>query len=66
MSNKQKTRKSVAKRFKISGTGKVIRRVSFGRHIRASKSAVQKRRYRKSAVLTGRVARRVRRLLAIA
>ena len=64
---KQKTRKSVAKRIKISGSGKVLRRLAFGRHLRASKSERQKRRYKHQQQITNaRVARRIKRLLAIA
>ncbi len=66
MANKQKTRKSVSRRFKISATGKVIRRVAFGRHLRRNKTAAQRRTYRKSKVVTGKIARRVKRLMAIA
>jgi large subunit ribosomal protein L35 len=39
----QKTRKSVAKRFKITGTGKVMRRSPNRRHLLSSKSVKQKR-----------------------
>ncbi len=64
---KQKTRKSVAKRIKISGSGKVLRRLAFGRHLRGSKSERQKRRYKHQQQITNaRVARRIKRLLAIA
>lgn len=41
---KVKTKKIVAKRFKITGTGKVMHRVQGGRHLRRKKS---KRRQRK-------------------
>jgi len=61
---KQKTRKSASKRFRLTKNGKVLRRVSFGRHLRSSKSAAQKRGYRKTKLVTGRVARRVKRLMA--
>ena len=40
----QKTKKSVAKRFKLSGTGKLIRRTPGFRHLLASKSTKSKRR----------------------
>jgi large subunit ribosomal protein L35 len=40
----QKTKKSIAKRFKISGTGKLVRRTPGFRHLLASKSTKQKRR----------------------
>jgi large subunit ribosomal protein L35 len=41
-----KTKKSAAKRFKISATGKVIRRGAGKRHLNTGKSAKQKRRLR--------------------
>jgi large subunit ribosomal protein L35 len=40
----QKTKKSVAKRFKLSGTGKLIRRTPGFRHLLSAKSTKQKRR----------------------
>ena len=40
----QKTKKSVAKRFKLSGTGKLIRRTPGFRHLLSAKSTKSKRR----------------------
>lgn len=40
----QKTKKSVAKRFKITGTGKLMRRTPGFRHLLAAKSTKSKRR----------------------
>lgn len=40
----QKTKKSVAKRFKLTSTGKLMRRTPGFRHLLASKSTKQKRR----------------------
>ena len=40
----QKTKKSIAKRFKLSGTGKLIRRSPGQRHLLSSKTVKQKRR----------------------
>ena len=40
----QKTKKSIAKRFKLSGTGKLIRRTPGFRHLLGAKSTKQKRR----------------------
>ena len=40
----QKTKKSIAKRFKVTGTGKVMRRSPNRRHLLTSKSVKQKRR----------------------
>jgi large subunit ribosomal protein L35 len=40
----QKTKKSVAKRFKLTARGKLVRRTPGFRHLLASKSTKQKRR----------------------
>jgi len=40
----QKTKKSVAKRFKITGTGKMLRRTPGFRHLLSAKSTKAKRR----------------------
>lgn len=40
----QKTRKSIAKRFKITGTGKLLRRTPGHRHLLRNKSVKQRRR----------------------
>lgn len=63
MSNKVKTRKSVASRFKVTANGKVLRRIGFSRHLRRNKSKAQLRRYKTGVVVTGKTARKVRRLL---
>jgi large subunit ribosomal protein L35 len=39
----QKTKKSIAKRYKITGTGKVMRRTPGRRHLLRNKSTKQKR-----------------------
>lgn len=39
----QKTKKSIAKRFKITGSGKVLRRTPGRRHLLTNKSVKQKR-----------------------
>ena len=48
LSAMQKTRKSVSKRFKVTGTGKVMRRSPNARHLLSSKSRKQRRRANKS------------------
>ena len=48
---KQKTRKSAAKRFKQTGTGKFMRNRANGRHILTKKSAKRKRRLRQATVV---------------
>ena len=47
---KLKTHKGAAKRFKKTGTGKVVRNHAFARHILTSKTRSRKRRLRQSAV----------------
>lgn len=44
LSAMQKTRKSISKRFKITGTGKVMRKSPNTRHLLSSKSRKQRRR----------------------
>ncbi|HEY4639539.1 MAG TPA: 50S ribosomal protein L35 [Candidatus Udaeobacter sp.] len=46
---RSKTRKAVAKRFKITATGKVLRSRASRRHLLSSKSAKRKRRLAKAA-----------------
>ena len=49
---KQKTHKGAAKRFKLTGTGKVKRKKAYGRHILTKKSRKRKRGLRKSALVS--------------
>ena len=46
---RSKTRKSVAKRFKITARGKVLRAQSSRRHLMSSKNAKRKRQLSKTA-----------------
>lgn len=47
---KLKTHKGAAKRFKKTGTGKVVRNHAFARHLLTSKSRARKRNLGKSVV----------------
>ncbi|MGA2136018.1 MAG: 50S ribosomal protein L35 [Bryobacteraceae bacterium] len=47
---KLKTHKGAAKRFKKTGTGKVVRHHAFARHILTSKARKRKRKLHKSVV----------------
>ncbi|PTY06568.1 50S ribosomal protein L35 [Opitutaceae bacterium EW11] len=47
----QKTKKSVAKRFKLTAKGKLVRRTPGFRHLLASKSNKQKRRASKDKLV---------------
>ena len=62
---KLKTKKTAAKRFKITGTGKIVRRKAYNNHMFFHKSGAQKRRLDQEAVLSKTETKRVRRLLAI-
>ena len=48
---KMKSNKSAAKRFKVSGTGKLIRNKAYKRHILTKKSTKVKRNLRQSTVI---------------
>lgn len=53
---KQKTNKSVKKRFRVTGTGKLKRAKANRRHLLAGRTTKRKRQLRKPAILTGVVA----------
>jgi large subunit ribosomal protein L35 len=48
---KLKTHKGASKRFKKTGTGKIVRRHAFARHILTSKSRSRKRRLTQSVLV---------------
>ena len=48
---RRKTKKAVAKRFKITGTGKILRSQAGKRHLLQSKSSKSKRQAAKSALV---------------
>lgn len=60
---KQKTHSSSKKRYKISGTGKVVRFQAYKKHKLGCKSAKQKRNLRGSVVASSADAARVKRLI---
>ena len=62
---KQKTRSGVAKRFKITATGKVLRRSQNMRHRRRNKSKKTIRAYRVPIQVTGKWARKIKRMLGL-
>ncbi len=64
--SKQKVRKIVAKRFKITATGKIMRRKQNSRHLRTNKSKKAIRAYRVPVEVKGALARKIRRMLALA
>ncbi len=64
--SKLKTRKSAAKRFKLTGTGKVKRRKAFLRHILTKKSSKKKRQLGQDIVLAPSNVKAVKRMIPFA
>jgi large subunit ribosomal protein L35 len=60
---KLKTHRGAAKRFKRTGTGKIVRHHAYARHILTSKSRKRKRKLRKSVVVDKAEAARLEALL---
>ncbi|MDA8168764.1 MAG: 50S ribosomal protein L35 [Nitrospiraceae bacterium] len=60
---KQKSHRGAAKRFKLTGTGKVKIRKGYKSHLLTSKSRKRKRNLAKSAILGGKEAQNIKRLL---
>ena len=63
---KQKTRKSASARFKVTGTGKLMRRHQNSRHLRRKKSKKTIRKYRLLTEVTGKYSKKVKQMLGIA
>jgi len=61
---KQKTRKSISRRFKVTKNGKVLHRSSFSRHLRSKKNKSQLRRYQIPGQLQAGLAKKIKKLLA--
>jgi large subunit ribosomal protein L35 len=60
---KLKTHKGASKRFKKTGTGKIVRNHAFARHILTSKTRSRKRKLSGSAVLDAADTARVEAML---
>ncbi len=60
---KLKSHRGAAKRFKKTGTGKVVRHHAFARHILTSKARSRKRKLTKGVVVDDANAARVERML---
>ncbi len=62
---KRKTNKSAAKRFKVTGTGKILRRHSHARHILTKKPRKRMRKLISSALVSKADKARVKKMLNI-
>lgn len=63
---KQKTHKGAAKRFKITGTGKILRRSHYLRHLRAKKSKRGVRALKQLKAVEGTIGKKIRKVLGLA
>lgn len=61
--SKMKTHKGAAKRFRRTGTGKLKRQRAYTSHLFANKTQKQKRKLRKSALVSSGDYKRIRQLL---
>ena len=62
---KSKTRSSVAKRFKVTGTGKILRRKQGKRHILQKKNRKRKRNLGKATLVSSADIKHVKRNLLL-
>ncbi len=62
---KMKTDRGAAKRFKVTGSGKIRRRKAFRAHLLEKKSSVRTRRLARGAEVTGGDLKQVKRLLGL-
>ena len=60
---KQKTKKAASKRFKVTGSGKVMRRHAMKSHNLEKKSAKRKRKFRRDQAVSAPDSREVKRML---
>ena len=60
---KLKTKRGAAKRFKRTGSGKIIRSKAFGNHILTKKTTKRKRSIRKSEVINSANVKNISRLI---
>jgi large subunit ribosomal protein L35 len=60
---KQKTNRAAAKRFRVTGTGKIMHRKAWGSHLFKSKTRARQIRLKGNAVVADQDHARARRLL---
>ena len=60
---KLKTHRGAAKRFKVTGTGKVARSKAFGRHLLSKKSSKRKRSLKQGALVHSTEQKSIKKLL---
>ena len=63
MQNKMKTKRAAAKRFKVTGTGKLVRNKAYKRHILTKKSTKRKRNLRQPGLVDGTQVKTMKKIL---
>ena len=63
--SKQKTRRGAAKRFRLTGSGKLKRNKANHRHMLIRRSKSVKRKMRNAGIVDGSDSRKVRRMLGV-
>ncbi|MBQ3790066.1 MAG: 50S ribosomal protein L35 [Lachnospiraceae bacterium] len=63
MQKKMKTSRAAAKRFKVTGSGKLMRNKAYKRHILTKKSTKRKRNLRQDAVVDDTNVKNMRKIL---
>ncbi|NMB56499.1 50S ribosomal protein L35 [Candidatus Beckwithbacteria bacterium] len=61
---KQKTKKSIAKRFKVTKNGKILRRTIGIRHLKSNKTKSNNRRQKAQKFVTGKKAKKIKQILS--
>lgn len=62
---KMKTSRSAAKRFKVTGTGKLVRNKAYKSHILTKKTQKRKRGLRKATTLTSADLKRIKKSMGM-
>lgn len=60
---KQKTKKAAAKRFKVTASGKILRRRQMAGHLKAAKSRTARNRYKRIASVSSVEKKNIERML---
>ena len=62
---KQKTKKAITRRFRVTKSGKVIRRQGFVRHLNTKKSSKKKRALRRPKLVDKTHARKIKKFMGV-
>lgn len=62
---KRKSKRSLTRRVKVTKNGKIIRRTQNMRHLRSHKNKAQIRRMKTVKFLTGKTAKRIKKILGV-